>query len=105
MDGGGRGDRRRDKRLEVLEGDLGIAVSGRDNLALLGQLQAQLDGSRRLAEERPLQLSTTPPDGATATVEQRELHIPSPRDIDEGRLGPMEQPVRGRNPDSLFESE
>ena len=79
-------------------GDRDVGVVGRDDLALLGELEAAVHRPRRLGEDRAVGRPAAAPDGAATTMEQREADAVPPGDAHQRLLGPVEQPVRGQEP-------
>ena len=93
----GRGQQHRaDDLLQVTMGQLGLGVARRDRLALLGQPEASLHGSRRLranrASGRPAPARHCP----TAAVEERERDAVLSARRRHGLLSLVERPAGGQ---------
>ena len=97
--GRGRDEDRVGHLLEVPPRDVRVGVVRRDDLALLGELQAAVDRSWRLAEDRPVRRPAATADGAAAAVEQRQLDaVPARATSASAALGPVEHPGRREEP-------
>ena len=95
--GGGGQQHGRGDLLEVPLGDGRVGVVGRDDLALLGELEPAVHGAGRLREDRAVGGPAAAADGAAATVEQRERDAVAPGDGDQRLLRLVEQPVGGQD--------
>ena len=84
--------------LEVSPGDGDVGEVGRDDLPLLGELEAAVHRPRGLREDRAVGRPAAAPDGATPTMEQRERDAVPPGDAHQRLLRPVEEPVRGQEP-------
>ena len=69
----GRAGARPRHLLEVPPGDDRIRVVRGDDLALFGELQPAVDGTRRLAEDGPVGRTAAAPDRPATAVEERQL--------------------------------
>ena len=84
--------------LEMAAGDGHVGVVGRDDLALLGQLEPAVDRARGLAEDRPVRRSPAAADRAAAAVEEGQLDAPGAGRRGQDVLGSMERPRGGDEP-------
>ena len=57
---------------QMADGQHRVAVAGENDLALLGEFEAAVDGALRLGEHRAVGGATASTDGATTAVEQRQ---------------------------------
>ena len=90
----GREERRRRDLLEVALGDRRVGVVGGDDLALLGELEAPVHGSRGLGEDRAVRGTAAAADGAAAAVEQGEPDVVPAGGRDQRLLRLVQEPVR-----------
>ena len=84
--------------LEVPPGDGDVGEVGRDDLTLLGELEAAIHRARGLREDRAVRRSAAAADGSAAPVEQREGDAVPPGDAHQRLLRPVEEPVRRQEP-------
>ena len=61
--------------LHVADGKHRVAVTGENDLALFGELEAALDGTDRLGEHRTVGRAAAATDGTAAAMEQRQVDV------------------------------
>ena len=66
---------RRSHGLDVADGQHRVAVTGEDDLALLGELEAALDGTDRLGEHRAVGGAAATTYGTAAAMEQGQIDV------------------------------
>src|SRR6516225_9309328 len=87
---------RRRKDLEVASAELGVRVFAGDDLALLGDADGTLHGTRRLSKDRLIAGPAAAADRAAAAVEQAQPDLMAPEHLDERQLRLVEFPAGGQ---------
>src|SRR3954454_5029418 len=82
-------------------GDLWSRVLGGYHLALLGQLDAALDGPWWLGQDRHIRGPAAAAEGAAAAVKEGEAHTVGTQELGERRLRAVNGPRRGQVADVL----
>ncbi len=89
---------------QVVIGDVRVGEAVGHHLALFGDLDAAADRAGRLRQDRLVGRPTAAPDGAAATMKERQRHVMLAADVDQRPLRAVERPVGRQNPPSLLES-